>query len=420
MKKFTLPKLNLTKKQIVIISSSVLLLAAIVLVLVLVLKKPNSTKSLAQTIDRSNSAGLELADDSATAKSSTSLQTAYATKDGTKIKVYGETVKKLYDKGNNAIQMTESCQYEGTDKEEETTYTLGTEPVEVNNHCKLTFPVVFDASETVNTLTAYILLPDNSLISVSSNNSSSLQINIYKNETRIVQVTGEAYYRIAPQGNNKIFTVQMMNLIFTATGTEIYTEEGFGTTANSTFGISKGDLTGGFFLYDGSGNLTKRGSNDVIQKMSSSDDTSTYYFSYMKFFAEKIPGVTDALDVLGRGDFLTNQKALSEKYGFGKFKEFTTDKLEAFIYNHISDTQALSVTNVEKKYKEINDEWEALKEKNSSSKNNSSSSSDDTCVSSGAEYQLCSMAVSLGSAHMAGGKCCFDTEVPETTLESTN
>lgn len=417
MKKFSLPKINLSKKSLIIISSSVVLVILLVIILSIVLKKPSNQNSLAQTIDRGNTAGLELADDSSEAKSD-SLQKSYATKDGYKIKVYGETTKHLYSSGNQGIIMMQSCQYEGEASPEETNITLGATPIEVDNHCNLTFEAAFDSSDTVDTLNAYILLPDNSMIVASSNHFTSLQVNMYKNETRVVQITGEAYYRIAPQGDNKIFTVQMLGEIFTATGTELYTELGFANSSNSTFGINKDDLTGGFFLYEGNGYLTDRGSNDVIQNMSSSDNSNVFYMSFAKFVLEKIPGVTDAIDVLGRGDFLTNQKALSEQYGFGNFKQFTTDKLNAFVYDNINKIQTQSVSNVEKKYKEINDEWEALQAEHLSSSTSSggSSNNDYECVSSGASYQLCSMAIKLGSAHMSGGKCCFDSKVEEPQL----
>ena len=55
--------------------------------------------------------------------------------------------------------------------------------------------------------------------------------------------------------------------------------------------------------------------------MNSNDDTNVYYntLSLTKFIVEKVPSTTDELDILGRGDFLGNQKTLSEKYGSGNF-----------------------------------------------------------------------------------------------------
>jgi hypothetical protein len=52
----------------------------------------------------------------------------------------------------------------------------------------------------------------------------------------------------------------------------------------------------------------------------------------------------------------------------------------------------------------------------------SSSGSGYMCVtkSKPASYQLCSMAVSIGDAHMNGSECCFDTEIAEPQLEPMN
>jgi hypothetical protein len=419
MKKLSFPKINLTKKQIIIISiSAFILLASISISAIL----KNDTEGGNNTVNINREERQEgYADDTQEALSST-WQKIYSTETEPKILVYGEISDNPYGEGSQSLSLTEKCEYEDKDTEENT-YTLGTAPIEVKNHCILNLAYQADLSETVDTLTAYLVLPDNSLIALSSNDFPSVQINIFDNEIRIVQLTGSAYYRISPKEYGDIFTVEipLFSQIFTATGTEIFAEVGFTQEANSQYGFNEWEYAGGFFLYDGEGNISKRGSSEVLQTMNSSDDTNVYYNKLVNFVAEKVPLFSDTLDLLGRGDFLENQKTLSEKYGFGNFSEFTTDTLKAFVYNHVEDVYTQTVTSVEQMKAEEDAKWEEMQnddDDDTSSGGSSSGSSSDMCYSSGASYQLCRMALDLnnGSAYMSGSQCCLVSTVSEPEL----
>ena len=170
-----------------------------------------------------------------------------------------------------------------------------------------------------------------------------------------------AYYRISPQEDSHIFTVELplLSRIFTATGTELYAEMGFTEGSFPQYDLDEGNYAGGFFLYEGSGNIRKTGSTEILESMDSNDNTNIYYgfLSLTTFQTEAISLVTDTLDIVGRADFLTNQKTWSEKYGFGNFSSFTTDTLKAFVYEHTEDVYAKTVSKVEEMKAEENRKW---------------------------------------------------------------
>lgn len=420
MNKISLPKINLSKKQIILISISAFILLASVSISAISRNNTEEEKNNTVNVNREERQD-GYADDTQEALSST-WQKVYSTETEPKILVYGEVSDNPYGEGSQSLSLTEKCEYEDKDTEENT-YTLGTTPIEVKNHCMLNLAYQADLSETVDTLTAYFVLPDNSLIALSSNDFPSIQINIFDHETRIVQLTGFAYYRISPQEKGNIFTVNLplYSQVFTAIGTELFAEIGLTDTSDSQYGFSEGEYAGGFFLYDGEGNISKRGNSEVLQTMNSSDDTNVYYNKLVNFVAEKVPLFSDALDLLERGDFLENQKTLSEKYGFGNFSKFTTDTLKAFVYDHTEDLYTQTVTNVEQMKAEEDAKWEEMQnddDDDTSSGDSSSGSSSDMCYSSGASYQLCRMALDLnnGSAYMSGSQCCLVSTVSEPEL----
>jgi hypothetical protein len=161
-----------------------------------------------------------------------------------KFKVYGEISKGLNLSGyDGRLRIKTKCTiglYDESnigdskkeDIEEDKMYTLGDKPVELNNHCIVYINETelngFDYSSPYDYenhkflqrlyLTAYIELPDGSLISLISYGSPKMQVNIYDNETRIVLEKGSAYFRIARQEKNKVFTVQVGNKIFRTNG----------------------------------------------------------------------------------------------------------------------------------------------------------------------------------------------------------
>lgn len=199
MKKLTMPKISLTRKQIILISSALFLVLASVIVYV-VLKNPTRENNTQQTNIQENT-GEGYAESEKT--ESSSWQKAYSTETDPKILVYGEIADNPWGTEPYTIDLTEKCEYE--DKEtEESTYVLGSTPIEVRNHCILTLSHTVDPTETQDTLTAYLVLPDNSVISLSSNGFPTMQVNIYEKETRIVQMNSLAYYRISPQEDSHI------------------------------------------------------------------------------------------------------------------------------------------------------------------------------------------------------------------------
>ena len=410
MKKLTMPKISLTRKQIILISSALFLVLASVIVYA-VLKNPTRENNTQQTNIQENT-GEGYAESEKT--ESSSWQKAYSTETDPKILVYGEIADNPLGTEPYTIDLTEKCEYE--DKEtEESTYVLGSTPIEVRNHCILTLSHTVDPTETQDTLTAYLVLPDNSVISLSSNGFPTMQVNIYEKETRIVQMNSLAYYRISPQEDSHIFTVELplLSRIFTATGTELYAEMGFTEGSFPQYDLDEGNYAGGFFLYEGSGNIRKTGSTEILESMDSNDNTNIYYgfLSLTTFQTEAISLVTDTLDMVGRADFLTNQKAWSEKYGFGNFSSFTTDTLKAFVYEHTEDVYAKTVSKVEEIKAEENRKWEEMQDdddnysSSSGSSSTGSSSSSESCYAKGsASYQLFCQMSSQGT--IKDGKCC--------------
>lgn len=105
------------------------------------------------------------------------------------------------------------------------------EATEVGNHCIISIASGFDISRTWNEeehnftqnpmLSAYVELPDGSLLTM--NDSSTFQINVYDNEIRVVLEEGLGYFRIAEQKDGKTFAVQVGDKVYkTQGGTELY------------------------------------------------------------------------------------------------------------------------------------------------------------------------------------------------------
>lgn len=396
MKKITFPKINLTKKQIVLISVSVFILLAFIFIILENNKTEEENNQIVNINREDQQEGY--ADDTQEALSET-WQKAYSTETEPKILVYGETADNPYGEGSKSLILTEKCEYEDK-KTEENTYTLNSTPVEIGNHCILNIKYTVDPSETVDALTAYFVLPDNSLIALNSNDSPSIQINIFDHETRVVHMGGFAYYRISPKENNDIFTINMPLYLqlFTATGTEVYAELGFNQESESLYGLNKGEYSGGFFLFDGAGRITKRGSSEILGNMNSDDNTNVYYNTLPNttFIAERVPSVTDALDILGRGDFLENQKSLSKEYGFGNFNEFTTSTLKSLVSDHIENVYAQTVKSVKQMEAKENAEWEEMQNDDDDTSGGNSSSgkcsgiiSIDSCYAKGVTGMGC-------------------------------
>jgi len=70
-------------------------------------------------------------------------------------------------------------------------------------------------------LNAYALLPEGSLVALSG---TKAQFNFYDNETRVVQMSGSAYYRVKPQEKGKVFTIQAGDRLIEVDNAEVYIE----------------------------------------------------------------------------------------------------------------------------------------------------------------------------------------------------
>lgn len=448
MKKFTLPriKLNLSKKQMILISLSFLVIIFAVSGYFLWESLNNNTK------DQQNENLVQYADDSENAQNNL-LQKYIPSDTETKFKVYAEGVSvvspkgETLDNGISIMKMTESCTYSDGTTPKEITYTVGLKPTEVSNHCLLTFKEATAFMASDDYLNVYIVLPDNSLIVLSTKDSPSIQVNIYNNETRVIQVNGYAYYRIAKQGENHKFVTQISDVLLQATGTEYYAQ-----AAED----KKNTLWGSFQLLEGSAKLVDRAGKFIYDMLIPEDydygvvngfrwtDAGMWEndrFSYNKgkiYTFTSVNNVSEETDpkaaIVNAPDaptnFLSDQVMLTlKKYGFGNFITNIGGHIEAMVSEQIESVQDLRRDTLASEYASQSQFWDEYnsaveeEEKDSSSSNSgstSNSSDDALCSTSGAAYQLCRMALELnnGSAHMEGSKCCIDSSVEEPTLEA--
>lgn len=183
---------------------------------------------------------------------------------------------------------------------------LGSEKTAMKNHCIIKLYRSSDASYIISNeyayiLTAYIELPDGTLIALNSTDSPTFQVNIYDNETRIILEKGTAYFRILKQADNKIFTVQVGDKIFqTNESSELFVFSDFVASAkadyiqkqvafvknidDNNFNTYKNSLgfalnVASFQLVKGSGNIFTRGTNDKIN-ISEKEYRFVYYPNY--------------------------------------------------------------------------------------------------------------------------------------------
>ncbi len=162
--------------------------------------------------------------------SKTALNTLYQEYEKSKatFKVYGDVTAKAN------ISMKTTC-----DGKTETV-TLSTKPVVVNNHCIITLTSNVGLA---NSLNAYITTPDGSLVTLSSYNTPELQLNAYKNETRIIIKSGTVYSRISKQTKNKTFNIQIGNLILKSSSGAEVSADANALDPKSTFDLLYGGYT---------------------------------------------------------------------------------------------------------------------------------------------------------------------------------
>jgi len=259
MKKLTLPKIDLSKKQILLICIPLVLLILLVTTF-FILKSMGKINTGENTEKNQEQQGY--ADDSEQAQEIL-LQTYTPQDTQTTFKVYSDM------QFNDAVmEMTESCSYTDNTEPTDTVYTVGPVPTEIKNHCLLSFTEFYGTNaffKTDEPFYAYILLPDGSLITVTTKESPTIQVNIYEKETRIVIQNGYAYFRVAPQEQDHRFSVQMMDKVMYVTGTEF-----FAGTSNTFTTEQWGHIE----MYEGSGEVKLRTQDLLV--MLTNDDAEQY------------------------------------------------------------------------------------------------------------------------------------------------
>jgi hypothetical protein len=297
--------LKLNKKFIIFGSIVVLLLIGILLFIFLGKDNKNSTST---QIDRTKLlSGYANDTEEAIKKSEFQL----FENSGITFNVYGEVgYNDLAATIKEPIQMDSACSDEELENiklgNTNNKIALDSEKIAIKNHCIIKLYRASDASYIISDdyayiLSAYIELPDGTLIALNSVDSPTFQVNIYDNETRIILEKGAAYFRILKQANNKIFTVQVGDRIFqTNESSELFVfsdlvasakadyiqkqvafvesidDNNFNTYANSlgfTFNVAS------FQLVKGSGNVFTRGTNDKIN-ISEKEYRFVYYPNY--------------------------------------------------------------------------------------------------------------------------------------------
>ena len=115
--------------------------------------------------------------------------------------------------------------------EEGSCINLGREKVVMPNHSTVNL-IVWESYATEWTesglpgarvgLKAYAVLPDGSMAAI--NSDTKVQFNFYDKETRIVQMEGEVYYRVKPQEEGHVFTVQAGDRLIELNDAEAYVQ----------------------------------------------------------------------------------------------------------------------------------------------------------------------------------------------------
>jgi len=366
---------------------------------------------------------------------------------------------------------------------------------------------------------AYAFLPDGSVVSLTNN--SKVQFNFYDNETRIVQMEGDAYYRVKAQAEGNIFTVQVGDrlielsddeLVITMDSNdiandndleelnEIYVEQKSkgGPLDSDTETIARlqaNNLIANIYVISGGAGIRTRDNSDG--DTTAINEESPYQRLLFKDYGKRITNEPDSEELaeaqetfLEYSSYATNQMKFSmTSYGLGNFNSVSFEDLYNMLMIRFDGIQVYAY-NYSMAYMEdmenFNSEWNNFVSRISTCREGwykatdtkccpndyqynestgsctkttyyytcdegwtlgsdnmchrqvavdsgedetktptyypSSDGNGDMCVtkSKPASYQLCSMAVSIGDAHMEGSSCCFDTEVAEPQLEPVN
>ncbi len=421
MNKLTLPKISLSKKQILLICIPITIL--ILLIATLLILKSGEEISLDDKNVPEDQTMLGYANDSEEVLE-IPLQAYTPSDTEMKYMVYADIINT-----DPEVEMIESCTYSDGTESKETQYFVGREPVQVSNHCLLTF-AEYDGPDSIqNTYlyNVYLVLPDGSLITLTTKDTPSIQVNMYDKETRIVQLNGYAYYRVAPQEDSKKFSVQMIDRVMYVTGTEFF--------AGVSSSFSGDGIWGHVELYEGSAEVKLR-TQDLIVMMTNKDYANyghwtengswAWYWDEANagkihtFYSNDSTTKTETMEFIGNGDkitwgymdnladFLTAQvETTMATYGFGNYKT-VANSLEAYVDERIATEKELRQEMViretaayVKAYQNYQKWYDGLVEKGEELRAKAAREAA-ASASKGTTYSVCPK----GTSYAGNGKCC--------------
>jgi len=222
-------ELKLEKRQIIIISIIIAALIIIPLTIYFILRGKDSSTLINNNAENTFQEGY--ADDSESAL--TTLAQPYDTEDSNPTyDLYAEVGTFSEDATHSTVQTSSdfsSDPEECSTSEEGSCIDLGREKTVMPNHSTVNL-IVWGSYATEWSdeglpgarvgLKAYAVLPDVSMASIYSD--SKVQFNFYDKETRIVQMEGEVYYRVKPQEDGHVFTVQAGDRLIELDDTEVF------------------------------------------------------------------------------------------------------------------------------------------------------------------------------------------------------
>jgi len=222
-------ELKLEKRQIIIISIIIAALIIIPLTIYFILRGKDSSTLINNNAENTFQEGY--ADDSESAL--TTLAQPYDTEDSDPTyDLYAEVGTFSEDATHSTVQTSSdfsSDPEECSTSEEGSCIDLGREKTVMPNHSTVNL-IVWGSYATEWSdeglpgarvgLKAYAVLPDVSMASIYSD--TKVQFNFYDKETRIVQMEGEVYYRVKPQEDGHVFTVQAGDRLIELNDTEAY------------------------------------------------------------------------------------------------------------------------------------------------------------------------------------------------------
>ena len=297
------------------------------------------------------------------------------------------------------------------------------------NHCRIIaghYKALSSAGDPVNT---YVLLPDGSLLTLDGGSVSSIQVNINDSETRIVQDSGNVFYRIAKQRAGKKFIIQAGRQEFAALGTKVFTNidedtvklglfEGAGTLTEFTRGSEAVQIQVGTFaqyLYKS----VEQIKIDQILKMSTLNLLNSNGFFARQIENDDLNGLSSMakLDFAGMQAIMPEVVNLEEDYISNKLQteiEKSTRKAQEIWDNMWEDIKVEDAKRAAERKAAHEERMRAQQEFTSQPSGSTSGSSGSSgsapmhsrCVKKGsqpASYQLCKM--SGGNA--SGSTCCF-------------